>query len=128
MATQPNSLDYRTTTMPVTNYNVYKLWFIARRKTRSTAQNTRTFASVGDVSESYDWRLAYEKRKFGGFDYQIEEGERTPVHNGHNINVFNYDSRLKVYSGFNADIRAGVVDGINEKDIYKNGELRELQS
>ena len=74
----------------------------------------RTFASVGDVSESYDWRFAYEKRKFGGFDYQLEDGERAPFNDGHDINVFNYDSRLKVSSGFNADIRVGVVDGINE--------------
>lgn len=83
----------------------------------------RTFASVGDVSESFDWRLAYEKRKFGGFDYQLEDDERTPFHDGHDINVFNFDSRLKVNSGFNADIRVGIVDGINEEDIYKNGEL-----
>lgn len=83
----------------------------------------RTFASVGDVSESYDWRFAYEKRKFGGFDYQLEDGDRAPFNNGHDINVFNYDSRLKVNSGFNADIRVGVVDGINEEDVYKNGEL-----
>lgn len=84
----------------------------------------RTFASAGDVSESYDWRLAYEKRKFGGFDYQVIKGDdHAPFHDGHDINVFNYDSRLKVHSGFNADIRAGVVDGINEEDVHKNGEL-----
>ncbi|GGE78606.1 hypothetical protein GCM10011533_33670 [Streptosporangium jomthongense] len=93
------------------------------RVVRGSRDYLRTFASVGDVSESYDWRLAYEKRKFGGFDYQLEEGERTPFHNGHDFNIFNYDSRLKVSSGFNADIRIGVVDGINEEDIYKNGEL-----
>lgn len=93
------------------------------RVVRGSRNYVRTFASVGDVSESFDWRLAYEKRKFGGFDYQLEEGERTPFHDGHDINVFNYDSRLKVNSGFNADIRVGVVDGINEEDIYKNGEL-----
>jgi len=93
------------------------------RVVRGSRNYIRTFASVGDVNESYDWRLAYEKRKFGGFDYQLEEGERTPFHDGHDINVFNYDSRLKVNSGFNADIRVGVVDGINEEDVYKNGEL-----
>ncbi|WP_417514647.1 TonB-dependent receptor plug domain-containing protein [Marinobacter sp.] len=84
----------------------------------------RTFASVGDVSDSYDWRLAFEKRKFGGFDYQLDEGyEPTPFHDGHNINIFNYDSRLKVNPNFNADFRAGIVDGINEEDIDKSGEL-----
>lgn len=93
------------------------------RVIRGSRNYTRTFASVGDVSESYDWRLAYEKRKFGGFDYQIKGDDRAPFHNGHDINVFNYDSNLKVNSGFNADIRAGVVDGTNEEDVYKNGEL-----
>jgi iron complex outermembrane receptor protein len=93
------------------------------RVIRGSRDYVRTFASVGDVSESYDWRLAYEKRKFGGFDYQLEDDERTPFNDGHDINVFNYDSRLKVNSGFNADIRVGVVDGINEEDVYKNGEL-----
>ncbi|MBQ0831933.1 TonB-dependent siderophore receptor [Marinobacter sp.] len=93
------------------------------RVIRGTRNYTRTFASVGDVNESYDWRLAYEKRKFGGFDYQIEDDERTPFNDGHDINTFNYDSRLKVNSRFNADIRVGVVDGVNEEDRYKNGEL-----
>ncbi|MDO6824966.1 TonB-dependent siderophore receptor [Marinobacter sp. 1_MG-2023] len=84
----------------------------------------RTFASVGDVSDSYDWRLAFEKRKFGGFDYQLDDDEEPiPFNSGHDINVFNYDSRLKVNSGFNADIRVGVVDGINEEDFFKDGEL-----
>jgi iron complex outermembrane receptor protein len=93
------------------------------RVVRGSRNYVRTFASVGDVSESYDWRLAFEKRKFGGFDYQIDEGERMPFHDGHDINTFNYDSRLKVNSGFNADVRVGVVDGRNEEDVLKNGEL-----
>jgi len=46
-----------------------------------------------------------------------------PFHDGHDINTFNYDSRLKVNSGFNADVRVGVVDGRNEEDVLKNGEL-----
>ncbi|WP_100640896.1 TonB-dependent receptor plug domain-containing protein [Marinobacter salexigens] len=93
------------------------------RVVRGSRNYIRTFASVGDTSENYDWRLAYEKRKFGGFDYQLDGDERVPFHNGHDINTFNYDSRLKVNSGFNADIRLGVVDGINEEDRDKNGEL-----
>lgn len=93
------------------------------RVIRGSRNYTRTFASVGDTNESYDWRLAYEKRKFGGFDYQIEDDERTPFNDGHDINTFNYDSRLKINSGFSADIRVGVVDGVNEEDVYKNGEL-----
>ncbi len=93
------------------------------RVIRGSRDYIRTFASVGDVSDSYDWRLAYEKRKFGGFDYQLDNNGRLPFHDGHDINTFNYDSRWKVNSGFNADIRVGVVDGLNEQDIDKNGEL-----
>lgn len=93
------------------------------RVVRGSRNYVRTFASVGDVSESYDWRVAYEKRKFDGFDYQLENGERAPFHDGHDISVINYDSRLRINSGFNVDLRAGVVDGINEQDIFKNGEL-----
>src|SRR5690554_2620758 len=93
------------------------------RAIRGSRDYVRTFASVGDVSDSYDWRLAYEKRKFGGFDYQLDNNGRLPFHDGHDINTFNYDSRWKVNSGFNADIRVGVVDGLNEQDIDKNGEL-----
>ena len=93
------------------------------RVIRGSRDYLRTFASVGSVSEGYDWRIAYEKRRFGGFDYQVENDERTPFNNGHDINVFSYDSRLKVTPNFNADVRMGVVDGINEEDKYKNGEL-----
>lgn len=93
------------------------------RAIRGSRDYIRTFASVGDVSDSYDWRLAYEKRKFGGFDYQIDSSGRLPFHDGHDINSFIYDSRLKFNPGFNADIHVGVVDGLNEQDIHKNGEL-----
>ncbi|HET8800458.1 MAG TPA: TonB-dependent receptor [Marinobacter sp.] len=99
------------------------------RAVRGSRQYIRTFASVGDTSDRYDWRLAYEKRKFEGFDFQYERSpvtgdyEETPFNDGHDINVFNYDSRLKVSPDFNAEIRAGVVDGTNEEDVLKNGEL-----
>lgn len=93
------------------------------RVVRGSRDYIRTFASVGDVNETFDWRLAYEKRKFGGFDYQLDGETPAPFHNGHDINTFNFDSRLKVNPGFNADIRVGVVDGVNEEDILKNGEL-----
>ncbi|KKN51836.1 hypothetical protein LCGC14_0618870, partial [marine sediment metagenome] len=96
------------------------------RVVRGSRNYVRTFASIGDVSERYDWRVAYEKRKFDGFDYQIEDKMRTPFHDGQDINVLTYDSRLKVNSGFNADIRAGVVDGVNEEDMFKSGELSPL--
>ncbi len=93
------------------------------RVVRGSRNYIRTFASVGNASEGYDWRLAYEKRKFGGFDYVPDGDERVPFHDGHNINSFNYSSRLKVNSGFNADIRVGVVDGLNEQDTDRSGEF-----
>lgn len=99
------------------------------RAVRGSREYIRTFASVGDASSSYDWRLAFEKRQFEGFDFQYErdpvtrEYEETPFNDGHDINVFTYDSRLTVSPRFNAEIRAGVVDGVNEEDVIKNGEL-----
>ncbi|NWN90563.1 TonB-dependent receptor [Marinobacter adhaerens] len=82
----------------------------------------RTFGSVGNTSEHHDWRLAYEKRQFDGFDFQIKDGREIPFHNGHDINTFNYDSNLRIKPGIDADIRAGVVDGTDEEDPYKSSE------
>lgn len=99
------------------------------RVVRGSRQYIRTFGSVGNTSGNYDWRLAYEKRKFEGFDYQVSrdpitgEYRQFPFHDGHDINVFNYDSRLEISQTFNTELRAGVVDGVNEEDILKSGEL-----
>lgn len=93
------------------------------RVVRGSRNYIRTFASVGNANDSYDWRLAFEKRKFGGFDYQSGGADPEPFHDSHNINSFDYSSRLKVNSGFNADIRMGVVDGINQQDKDRSGEL-----
>lgn len=80
----------------------------------------RTFGSVGNTSKHHDWRLAYEKRQFDGFDFQMKDGRETPFHNGHDINTFNYDSNLRIRPGIDADVRAGVVDGTDEEDPYKS--------
>lgn len=99
------------------------------RAIRGSREYIRTFASVGDGSQTYDWRLAFEKRQFEGFDFQYErdpvsrEYVETPFNDGHDINVFTYDSRLTVSPRFNTEIRGGVVDGVNEEDVFKNGEL-----
>ncbi|WP_150913633.1 TonB-dependent receptor plug domain-containing protein [Marinobacter halotolerans] len=99
------------------------------RAVRGSRQYIRTFASIGDASQDYDWRLAFEKRQFEGFDYQLvddpvtDEIIRVPFNDGHDINVLNYDSRLTVSPAFNAEFRAGVVDGENEEDVNKSGEL-----
>ena len=81
----------------------------------------RTFASIGDATEDIDWRLAIEKRVFGGFDYQKEDGEFIPFHDGQNLNFLTFDSRLKLKPDFNIELRAGVTDGVNEEDQYKTG-------
>jgi len=81
----------------------------------------RTFASVGDANADMDWRLAFEKREFGGFDYQKESGEFIPFHDGQNLNFLTFDSRLKLQPDFNIELRAGVTDGVNEEDQYKTG-------
>lgn len=78
----------------------------------------RTFASVGDASADIDWRMAFEKREFGGFDYQKNE---KPFHDGHNLNFLTFDSRLKLQPDFNIELRAGVTDGVNEEDKDRTG-------
>ncbi|WP_372925858.1 TonB-dependent receptor plug domain-containing protein [Marinobacter sp.] len=83
----------------------------------------RAFGSVGDTSDDYSWRLAYEKRKSDGFDEQEDDGKFYPFYDGYDINTFNYDSNLVFNSNYDLDIRAGVVDGIDEEDARKNGKL-----
>jgi len=81
----------------------------------------RTFASIGDATKDIDWRLAFEKREFGGFDYQKKGNRFIPFHDGENLNFLTFDSRLKLKAGFNIELRAGVIDGVNEEDQYKTG-------
>ena len=83
----------------------------------------RAFGSVGDTSEDYKWRLAYEKRESDGFDKQEDDDRFYPFNDGYNMNTFNYDSNLILSRDYNLDLRAGLVDGIDEEDARKNGKL-----
>lgn len=83
----------------------------------------RTFTSVGDADGNGSWRLSYEKRKSNGFDAQVEGGEERAYHDGHDINNINFDSILNLSNDFSIDVRAGVVDGVNEEDQFKSGKL-----
>ena len=86
----------------------------------------RTFASTGNADSSYDWRLSFERRKFDGFDYQVDDDERFPFNDGHDINSFIYDSRLTFTPGTNLELQGGVVDGTKYQDKDKSGELNPL--
>ncbi|MGM0767674.1 MAG: TonB-dependent receptor plug domain-containing protein [Pseudomonadota bacterium] len=83
----------------------------------------RTFGSVGNASDPYSWRLAYEKRKSDGFDKQVDDDEFYPFNDGHNINTFTYDGIARLTDQINLELRGGVVDGVNEEDLRKNGKL-----
>ena len=83
----------------------------------------RAFGSVGDTGEDYKWRLAYEKRKSDGFDKQEDDDRFYPFNDGYDMNTFNYDSNLILSRNYNLDLRAGLVDGIDEEDARKNGKL-----
>ncbi len=83
----------------------------------------RTFGSVGDASDIYSWRLAYEKRKSDGFDRQFDNDQFFPFHDGFDINTFGYDGIVRTSDSTNFELRGGVVDGINEEDLRKNGKL-----
>ncbi|MBY6032274.1 TonB-dependent receptor [Marinobacter daepoensis] len=87
----------------------------------------RSFASTGNGSSNYDWRLSFEKRKFDGFDYQVDDGQRFPFRDGHDINSFLYDSRFNFNRQSNLEFRAGVVDGVKYQDRNKTGELNPLE-
>ena len=80
----------------------------------------RAFGSVGGTGEAMDWRLNYEKRRFDGFDTN-DDGE--DFHDGKDINSFNWDSRLYLDNNANLELRAGVVDGVDERDQDKGGSL-----
>lgn len=80
----------------------------------------RTFASAGGVGDVMDWRLSYEKRRFDGFDYN-DDGEN--FDDGKNINAFKWDSRLRLSNQSDLELRAGVVDGVDERDKDKSGSL-----
>ncbi len=83
----------------------------------------RTFTSVGDADADKSWRLSYEKRKSNGFDNQIDGGQEIPFHDGHDINNFNFDSVFRIDRQHSIDVRAGVLDGVNEEDLEKSGKL-----
>ncbi|NWO05925.1 MAG: TonB-dependent receptor [Alteromonadaceae bacterium] len=85
----------------------------------------RAFGSVGSVSETMDWRLTYEKRKFDGFDVN-EDGE--DFHDGKDINAFNWDSRLYLNNAADLELRAGIVDGVDERDQDKGGSLEPVEN
>ncbi len=86
----------------------------------------RVFGSVSDGSGDYDWRLAYEKRMSEGFDAQVDfdDGDRIkPFHDGYDINTATYDGTLDFNPSHSLDLRAGVVDGVDEEDRLKEGKL-----
>ncbi|SNB55850.1 iron complex outermembrane recepter protein [Marinobacter sp. es.042] len=83
----------------------------------------RTFTSVGDTDANKSWRLSYEKRKSNGFDNQLDGREVIPFHDGHDVNNFNFDSVFRIDRQHSIDVRAGVLDGVNEEDSEKSGRL-----
>lgn len=80
----------------------------------------RTVGSVGDTGELMDWRLTYEKRTFDGFDHD-DDGE--DFHDGKNIDSVSWDSRIRLSSQSDLQLRAGIVEGVDERDQNKSGSL-----
>lgn len=86
----------------------------------------RVFGSVGSGDADNAWRLAYEKRKSDGFDELLDKDEgnkKKPFNDGYDINTFNYDSTITFNPTYSLDLRAGVVDGVDENDNIKEGKL-----
>ncbi|WP_303289657.1 TonB-dependent siderophore receptor [Marinobacter sp. SS5-14b] len=97
---------------------------VEARVTRGSRNHIRSFGSVGGAGSDVDWRLTYEKRKFGGFDYQLgDDDEKVPFNDGHGINSFTYDSRLKFTQQMDVEFRAGIVDGTKYQDKDKSGDM-----
>lgn len=88
----------------------------------------RITGTHGRSGDDYSWRLSYQRRESDGFDYQVfedpDDGRWRPArfHNGFEFNQFNYDSILNIDDRNNLELRAGVTDGIDEKDRVKMGE------
>jgi iron complex outermembrane receptor protein len=87
----------------------------------------RVFGSVGSGDADNAWRLAYEKRRSDGFDQLLDDKNKKttikPFNDGYDINTFNYDSTLTFNPTYSLDLRAGVVDGVDENDNIKEGKL-----
>jgi iron complex outermembrane receptor protein len=86
----------------------------------------RVFGSVGSGDGDYNWRLAYEKRRSDGFDEQVDtdDGETLkPFNNGYDINTLTYDGTQEFSQTYSLDLRAGVVEGVDEEDNLKEGKL-----
>jgi iron complex outermembrane receptor protein len=78
----------------------------------------RTFGSMGNTGEVVDWRLTLENRQFDGFDTKRDGNE---FHDGHNLNFLTWDSRATLNDQANLELRAGLVDGVNQQDPDKSG-------
>ena len=85
----------------------------------------RAFGSLGSVGETIDWRLTYEKRQFDGFD---TDDEGRDFRDGKDINAFNWDSRLYLNPAADLELRAGIVDGVDERDKNKGGSLEPAEN
>jgi iron complex outermembrane receptor protein len=85
----------------------------------------RTFASTAESSNDYDWRLAWEHREFDGFDVQERPPDYRHVNfnDGHEFNTFLYDSTARFNDTFSLNLSTGVIDGVDQQDRYKSGEL-----
>ncbi len=86
----------------------------------------RVFGSVGGGDTDSAWRLAYEKRRSDGFDELLDfdqNNKKKPFNNGYDINTLSYDSTLTFNPTYSLDLRAGVVDGVDENDNIKEGKL-----
>lgn len=80
----------------------------------------RTVGSAGSTGELMDWRLTYEKRKFDGFDYD-DDGE--DFHDGKDIDSLSWNSRIRLPGQSDLELRAGIVEGVDERDQNKSGSL-----
>lgn len=81
------------------------------------------YGSVGNVSDDYQWRLAYERREDDGFDYQIEDDEEVPFHDGYAFNLMTYDAIKPLSGGDSVEVRLGYIEGVDEEDRIKTGDF-----
>ena len=54
---------------------------------------------------------------------EVEFPAEMLFHDGHDINNFNFDSVFRIDRPHSIDVRAGVLDGVNEEDLEKSGKL-----
>ncbi|MCK7543091.1 TonB-dependent receptor plug domain-containing protein [Marinobacter bryozoorum] len=78
----------------------------------------------GRTRDDYSWRVAWHRKESDGFDFQYDTGSqlrKAPIRDGFEFNQFYYDGVVQPSPQHSLELRAGIVDGIDQDDPIKIG-------